>query len=231
MDIKHLEILPRAIPGNSAFAIAALLIISQLLSADTGKFSYADDIDAIFGETIKSDTPGCVVAVYDHGDTVFARGYGLANLEHEVPMTRESAFRIASLSKQFTALAAIIAGRHGFFSLDDDVRKHIPELPQYGKTITIRHLLWHTSGIRSDEGLFRLAGRPQGEEHSPADLIAMITRQEGLNFTPGTNHSYSNSGLPPGGGDHCSNQRIIIARICQYAYFRAAGNESHLLFR
>ncbi|MBO7942273.1 beta-lactamase family protein, partial [Streptomyces sp. S9] len=94
------------------------------------------------------DTPGCGMAVFRDGAVAFHKGYGQANLELGVPIGADTVFDIGSTSKQFTAAAVLLLERDGKLSLDDDVRKYVPELPDYGQTITLRHLLQHTSGLR-----------------------------------------------------------------------------------
>lgn len=118
----------------------------------------------------------------------------MANLEHNVPITPETVFRIGSTSKQFTAACIAILSLQGKLSLDDDIRKYIPELPVYHKPITVRHLIHHTSGIRDYLGLAYLSGKSENDFYSPEDSVAMIARQKGLNFVPGDEHLYSNSG-------------------------------------
>jgi len=176
-----------------SFFLALALAFAVPAWAGSDDAALAAGIDQIFGAAISAETPGCAAAVFRAGEITFARGYGLANLEHHVPITSRTTFRIASLSKPFTALSALIAIRQGHFSLDDDIRRHLPEMPDYGKPITVRHLLWHTSGIRSSEALFRLADEGK-QEHTPKETLQMIARQQGLNFAPGSEHAYSNSG-------------------------------------
>jgi CubicO group peptidase (beta-lactamase class C family) len=128
------------------------------------------------------------------GKLVYARGYGMADLEHSIPITPRSVFDIASMSKQFTGMAIMLLVREGKVSLDDDVRKYVPEVPDYGATITLRHLLYHTSGLRNQFLLGQLSGLRWGDLESRADALAMVARQRELNFKPGETHSYSNTG-------------------------------------
>ena len=119
----------------------------------------------------------------------------MANLDHDVRLTPASVFHVASVSKQFTATAILLLAADGKLSLDDDVRKLIPELPDFGDRVTIRHLLHHTSGIRDQWDLLNLAGwRYSRDLISDDDVLQMLSRQKALNFKPGERHLYSNSG-------------------------------------
>src|SRR5439155_20675618 len=105
-------------------------------------------VDKIFEKWDKRDTPGCALGIYKDGQIVYKRGYGMANLNDDVPITPATVFHVASMSKQFTAASIVLLVQQGTLSLDDDVRKYIPELPDFGERITIRHLVYHTSGLR-----------------------------------------------------------------------------------
>jgi CubicO group peptidase (beta-lactamase class C family) len=151
-------------------------------------------IDSIFADWDRPDSPGCAVAVLQDGRATFARGYGSANLDYQVPITPQTVFYLASVSKQFTAAAIALAAHQGYLSLDDDLRHWFPELPDYGATIRVRHLVHHTSGLRDYLGLMSLAGMSYGNSWSDDEILDLIVRQRGLNFTPGTEYLYSNSG-------------------------------------
>ncbi len=155
-------------------------------------------VDQLFADLSKPGSPGCAVGVYRDGKIIYAKGYGLANLEENVPITPETVFDIASVSKQFTAASILLLQKQGKLRLDDDVRKYIPELPDYaahgaGK-ITIRHLISHTSGLRDYVSLFTLAGINNDSVTTDNDALGIILRQKGLNFPPGSAWQYSNSG-------------------------------------
>lgn len=140
-------------------------------------------------------TPGCAIGVAENGVPVLQRAYGMADLEHDVPNRPDTIFEAGSVSKQFTAAAMILLARDGKVSLDDDVRKYVPELPVYQAPVTIRHMLSHTSGLRDWGNLGGIAGRPRGAmTYSHAHVVDMLSRQTALNFAPGTRWSYSNSG-------------------------------------
>lgn len=152
-------------------------------------------VDKVFAEFDKPDSPGCSLAIVRDGQIIYARGYGMASLEHANPITPQTVFDIGSTSKQFSAMCVHMLAREGKLSLDDDIRKWMPEMRDYGKPITIRHLLHHTSGIRDYLGLMQLGGRNVMNDYSDAEVIALIARQRELNFVPGDEHLYSNSGF------------------------------------
>jgi CubicO group peptidase (beta-lactamase class C family) len=125
---------------------------------------------------------------------IYTNGYGSANLDYDVPIDADSKFYIASTSKQFTAACLALLVQEGKLKLEDDIRKHIPELPDYGKTITIRHLVHHTSGLRDYLELMSLAGKSFENYFNISDGIELLCRQKALNFDPGAEYLYSNSG-------------------------------------
>lgn len=151
-------------------------------------------VDALFAEWNRNDAPGYSIAVIQDGKTVLAKGYGIADLEREVKITPRSVFDIGSTSKQFTAASILLLEQEGKLSLDDPVRKWIPELPDYGKPLTIRHLVHHTSGVRDYLDLAGLAGNSFSNDYSDEETLSWITRQKALNFNPGDEYLYSNSG-------------------------------------
>ncbi len=156
--------------------------------------AWSADVDAQFADYDTPDSPGCAVGIYRAGHVEYARGYGLADVERRGPITTETVFDLGSTSKQFTAAAIVLLAQDGRLSLDDDVRRHVPELPDYGATITIRQLLQHTSGLRDYIQLLTLAGYSTDDVTTDEDALAIVVRQRGLNFPPGTDQLYSNTG-------------------------------------
>ena len=152
-------------------------------------------VDEVFADYTKPGSPGCAVGVYRNGRVIYAKGYGLANIEEDVPITPETVFDIGSTSKQFTAASILLLEKAGKLSVDDDVRKYIPELPDYGQEITIVHLLNHTSGLRDYLTLMDLAGINLESVTTDEDALELITRQKALNFAPGSDWLYSNTGF------------------------------------
>jgi CubicO group peptidase (beta-lactamase class C family) len=140
-------------------------------------------------------SPGCAAAVIRDGQVAFKNGYGFADLERDVKITPSSVFYLASLSKQFTAMSVILLEQRGKLSLDDDIRKWIPEVSDsLGGTITLRHLLWHTSGLRDYFTLLALQGWASDGSYTEQQLLDLVKRQKALNFKPGEKFGYSNTG-------------------------------------
>lgn len=151
-------------------------------------------VDSVFAEFDRTTGPGCAVGIVQDGRLVFDRGYGIGNLDHGIALRGSSVFYLASVSKQFAAASVLIAEEEGFLSLDDDVRVHLPEFPDYGTRVTIRNLLHHTSGVRDYLTLMELSGIPFENVLSDEEMLGLITRQRELNFAPGSEFLYSNSG-------------------------------------
>ena len=152
--------------------------------------------DRIFAAWNSTHTPGCAVGVSRNGTPIFTRGYGMADLETGTPITPLTILESGSVAKQFTATAVLLLVADGKLRLDDDVRKYVPELPQYGRTITIRHLLSHTSGLREWSNLVADQGYPRGTRvTTQTDLVEIILRQKSLNYPVGDFYSYTNSGF------------------------------------
>jgi CubicO group peptidase (beta-lactamase class C family) len=194
MTMPHLQHRSRATRAAIMVVAAFALNAAGVKAQDAAPAAEADRVDAVFGEWNHEDTPGCAVGVYRDGGLVLARGYGMADLERRVPITPQSVFDIGSTSKQFAAASILLLEQQGRLNLDDDVRTHVPELPEYGRPITIRHLLHHTSGLRDYIGLLTFAGSDIDDVTTADDALAMIARQRRLNFDPGDEHLYSNSG-------------------------------------
>ena len=151
-------------------------------------------LDSIFADFDRTDGPGCALGVVRDGRLAYAKGYGIAHLDYRRPISPNTTFYLASVSKQFTAAAVVLAERQGHLSLDDPVREWIPDLPNYkGRTITLNHLLHHTSGLRDYDSLAELAAWDDRNVHETEDYLNLIYRQEALNFPPGTEYQYSNT--------------------------------------
>ena len=142
-------------------ALACALIAAGAPVAAQKVAPWQGQVDALFKEWDRKDSPGCAAAIYRGGRIVHERGYGMADLEHAAPITPDTVFYAGSVSKQFTAFAAALAIQQGRLGLDDPIRKHLPELPPYADGITVRHLVHHTSGLRDFYTLLSIAGRRQ----------------------------------------------------------------------
>lgn len=151
-------------------------------------------IDAIFAEFDRPDSPGAALGVVHHGQLVYSRGYGSANLDYNLPITPDTIFDIGSVSKQFTAAAIALLAQRGKLSLDDPIQAHLPEIRHYTHPITIRHLIHHTSGLKDYLELMAYAGMPFDNDYQEAQVVDLIARQKSLNFEPGSQYLYSNSG-------------------------------------
>ncbi len=152
-------------------------------------------IDSLFAKWAKPDSPGVIVAIAQGGETIHARGYGMANLEHGVPLTPDTISESGSVAKQFTAAAVVLLSLRGRLSLDESIRKHLPEMAaSICDSITVRMLLNHTSGLRDIHGLNDLLGRPSySSQHDNAGVLRVMSRQRRLNFEPGTEYLYCNA--------------------------------------
>jgi len=178
----------------AAGALLLFLVLPASLADDDATKELARSVDELFSEFDEPDSPGCVLGVFHDGEVLRARGYGMANLEHGVPLSLQSVMDLASEAKQFTAAAVLLAAEEGKLTLDDDVRDHVPELPHYGRKITIRHLLHHTSGLRDYTVLSMMQGSNGRDLRTREHVLDLLTHQKELNFAPGTDYSYSNSG-------------------------------------
>lgn len=140
------------------------------------------------------DTPGAALAIAYNGEIIYKQGYGMSNLEYDIPITPSSIFHVASVSKQFTDMSIVLLALEGKLSIDDDIRKHIPEIPDFGETIKIRHLVHHISGMRDQWTLFSMAGWRGDDVKTQWDVLEFVKRQKGLNFKPGDEYLYCNTG-------------------------------------
>ncbi len=175
--------------------LVLVLASSDLRAQQNWSADVAARVDKVFERIDKPTSPGCALAVVREGRVVYARGYGMANLDHDIVITPSTVFHVASVSKQFTAAAILLLARDGKLSLDDDVRKYVPELPDFGTPITIRHLMHHTSGLRDQWELLILAGwRYSLDLITDDDVLQVMARQKDLNFRPGAEHVYCNTG-------------------------------------
>jgi CubicO group peptidase (beta-lactamase class C family) len=204
-------------------AIAALVVLCVVSTSLPAQLAapVRRGIDSVFLHLDRTDAPGCAVGVSERGRMVYTRGYGMADLQHRIAIGPQSIFHVASVSKQFTAIAVALLAEEGRLSLDDDVRKYVPELPAYEAPITIRQLMHHTSGLRDQWNLLGYAGwRFPTDLITEQDVLQIVIRQKGLNFRPGAEYLYSNTGF--------TLLAIIVQRtsghsLAQYAQARFFG--------
>lgn len=171
-----------------------LLILCSFSIISFGQIKESQEIDSIFTEWNKTDVPGCALGIIKDGKLIYAKGYGMANMEYDIPNGASSVFRIGSTSKQFTAACIILLAEKGKLNLDDNLKSIFPDFPEYAQKITIKHLLNHTSGIRDYLQLAYLKGLENDDFYTDDDLMKWLVNQSDLNFAPGEEHLYSNSG-------------------------------------
>jgi len=184
---------------RSAPASLVLLPLATLLHAPAAEAQAPIPelrVDSVFADVDTPTTPGCALSVMRDGAPIYERGYGMANLEYGIPITPRSVFHMASVSKEFTAMAVELLVNEAKVSWDDDIRTYVPEVPDLGPTITLRHLVHHVSGIRDQWNLLALAGwRWEADVVTEGDVLDIISRQTALNFPPGERYLYSNTGF------------------------------------
>ncbi|MEL6256521.1 MAG: serine hydrolase domain-containing protein, partial [Bacteroidota bacterium] len=159
--------------------------------------SYSTEIkrvDSLFTSWAKSNSPGASLGIYKGGRLIYTQGYGMSNLEYDIPIKSNTIFHVASISKQFTNFAVLLLEEEGKLSIEDDIRKHMPGIPDFGKTITISQLMHHTSGYRDQWQLLAIAGWRLDDVITKEQIMRLIENQRELNFEPGSQYRYSNSG-------------------------------------
>jgi CubicO group peptidase (beta-lactamase class C family) len=185
--------------------------------------SHAARVESLILPQVKPGGPGCALAVIRDGKIIFEGGYGLANLDWDIPNTPATVFNIASLSKQFTAACVVLLAEDGRLSLDDDIRTWLPEVRDYGKKITVRNLINHTSGIRDYESLMPPAGMRYDVAWKPQEIFEFVIRQQALDFSPGEKFSYSNSGYVLLAEIIRKASGLTLARFAEQRIFKPLG--------
>lgn len=191
MDSWSSRISPLSLLGLLVVAFTSVTL-APAQSDRSSEDKSAEQVDKLFFQWSKPDSPGCSLAVIKEGHIIYKRGYGMANLDYGIPISSVSVFNIASVSKQFTAMSIALLAKQGKISLDDDIRKYLPEMPIYPKPITIGNLIYHTSGIREYSHLMQLAGT-KFETATDNEVFKILARQKKLNFPTGNEYLYSNS--------------------------------------
>lgn len=184
---------------SSWLAVLTLLSIASLPAISAQNTPPVDNpsqrVDEVFKKMDSTVSPGCALSVMRDSSIIYERGYGMADLDHNVPITPATVFHVASMSKQFTAASILLLAQEGKLSLDDPARKYIPELPDFGTPVTISELIHHTSGLRDQWDLLGLSGwRYSLDLITDDDVLSVISTQKDLNFAPGSKHLYSNTG-------------------------------------
>ncbi|MDH3441107.1 MAG: beta-lactamase family protein, partial [Gammaproteobacteria bacterium] len=196
------------------FAAAGCDVSIDIQSDDISSTNIAE-IDSLFASWDKPGSPGCALAVARDGDLVYSRGYGYSNLDYDIPITPQTVFDVASVTKQFNAASLTMLALEGKLSLDDDVRKWLPELPAFESPITLQHMIYHTSGLRDYLNLFPLAGRDDYHPISHPQILAMMSRQLAPNFPAGDRYAYSNTAY------------MLLAQVVERASGQSFGDFTH----
>jgi CubicO group peptidase (beta-lactamase class C family) len=149
-------------------------------------------VDKLFAQWDKPDSTGCALGIIKDGKLIYTRGYGMANLDYDIPLSSKSVFDIGSMVKQFVGMSILLLAKDGKLSLDDEIQKYLPEIPRYQSPVTIRHLIHHTSGIRTHYWLIELAGMASFDL-TDDDVLGLIARQKGLNHKPGDEFIYTDT--------------------------------------
>lgn len=174
--------------------LLSICITVSSVSAQPLSNEQSKRIDSVFAEFSRPGSPGCALGLYQRGKMLYTKGYGLANIENNVPITPGTAFDIGSTSKQFTAASLVLLQQQGKVSLQDDVSTFFPELPDYGKRITVRNLLNHTSGLRDYVGLLIMQGHDIDDVTTADQALRLVMEQRNLDFPTGEKMLYSNTG-------------------------------------
>jgi len=223
-NIKALTLISTFVVVAVSLPISVAAQQPQAPAPKAPELSTEAKVDRVFERWNRSDTPGCVVGVAVEGKPVLVKAYGMANLEYGIRLRPDTVFESGSVAKQFTAAAIALLCQDGKLSLDDPVRKYVPELPDFGTPILIRHFLNHTSGLRSQWPLLGLSGRPTGRTvHTVDEILELVGRMKELNFPPGEEFLYNNTGYTLLG--------VVVARVssktfdafCQERLFKPLG--------
>jgi CubicO group peptidase (beta-lactamase class C family) len=202
----------RLLPSACSFAVTTVALVSFIApgllaqeagqSAKTGQApvgtldsSITARVDKLFEKWDKPDSPGCALGIVKDGQLIYKRGYGMANLDYNIPISPKSVFDVKAISNQITAMSILLLAKQGKLSLDDEIQKYLPEVPRYQSPITIRHLIHQTGGIRELDDLTELAGmRHQDVRLTQDDYLGLIARQKELNHKPGEEFLYTDTG-------------------------------------
>ena len=176
-------------------ALTFLVLLVRPAFSQSLPDSITKKIDALFSRWSTPNSPGCVIGVVRNDSLIYSKGYGMANLEYAIPNTPETIYHVASVSKQFTGYAIVLLARQGKLQLDDDVRKYLPWFPDLKEKITIRQLLNHTSGVRDQWQLLAISGTRLDDVITQEHIVKLLSQQRALNFKPGEQNNYSNSGF------------------------------------
>ena len=177
--------------AKEILCLSTLYLLFSMLGPAYGQTGLNQKIDAIYADYERQ--PGAMVGIWKDGVVLFAKAYGQANLEHQVPFSTTTTSDIGSVAKQFTCYAILLLEQEGELALDDDIRSYLSFVPDFETPITIRHLMTHTSGLREIYSTEQVRGRRSGDAMFQEDVIQLVERQQELNFTPGSRFMYCNT--------------------------------------
>lgn len=205
-----------------------LFLLCSISLLSYGQIKESQSIDGIFTEWNKPDVPGCALGIIKDGELIYAKGYGSANMEYDIPNSPASVFRIGSTSKQFTAACIVLLAEKEKLNLNDNLKSIFPDFPDYAKEIKVRHLLNHTSGIRDYLQLAYLKGLEDDDYYTDDDIMDWLVNQSDLNFKPGEEYLYSNSGYWLLGQIVNKVSGINMAEFAEKEIFKPLGmNNTH----
>jgi CubicO group peptidase (beta-lactamase class C family) len=173
--------------------LSLAIIFTFIYVCLNGQIKESAAVDSIFVEWDKPGVPGCALGIVKNGELIYAKGYGIADLEHNIAIGPSSVFYIGSVSKQFVTFCVLLLEEQGKLNLDDKIQKFLPDFPEYESPLTIRHFIHHTSGVRDYFTLLYLIGRSYLDHIEEDEVYEIIKRQSALNFPPGEQYMYSNS--------------------------------------
>ena len=183
-----------ALAGLAVLTLSVVGPRPATVAAQTVSAAQVAAVDKLFEDPDRDESPGCTLEVRNDGQPVIGRSFGLANLEWRMPVRRFTLFEVGSVAKQFTAAAVAVLATQGKLSLDDEVHRYLPELPDYGTPVTLRQMLTHTSGLREWSELEAAAERPRGlHVHAQADVLRAMSQAKTLLFRPGTQFLYTHA--------------------------------------
>jgi CubicO group peptidase (beta-lactamase class C family) len=211
--------------------LLVLCCLPFLFSSARTQDPLAARVDKVFEQFDKPDSPGCSLAVIKDSKILYKRGYGMADLDHDIPIKPDTVFHVASVSKQFAAMSILLLAKEGKLSLDDEVRKYIPELRDFGPKLTIRHLLHHTSGLRDQWNLLIMSGWRLSEDVvRDEDVLDLVSKMKDLNFKPGDQYMYCNTGYTLAGFIVKKVSGLSLREFSEANIFKPLGM-THSLFR